>query len=195
LLLSIFSFQAVKNLPTGDSGMICFRDLTLDKKVRELAWLGITKDTFSRSSEGSYKWDYSVNSVGMKYHGNSVIASLGIVALNYLEADNIYRRKLANLYEECLGVNFEIIKHEPESARHLFQISVEDRESYISELASKNIFTGVHYKKNTAYSVYEPENLPLTDFYSDRVLSLPMHLHVTEDEVKVISDTLNSYKN
>jgi dTDP-4-amino-4,6-dideoxygalactose transaminase len=35
----------------------------------------------------------------------------------------------------------------------------------------------------------------LTDFYSDRVLSLPMHLHVTEDEVKVISDTLNSYKN
>ena len=193
--LSIFSFQAVKNLPTGDSGMICFRDLALDKKVRELAWLGITKDTFSRSSEGSYKWDYSVNSVGMKYHGNSVIASLGIVALNYLEADNIYRRKLANLYEECLGVNFEIIKHEPESARHLFQISVEDRESYISELASKNIFTGVHYKKNTAYSVYEPENLPLTDFYSDRVLSLPMHLHVTEDEVKVISDTLNSYKN
>jgi dTDP-4-amino-4,6-dideoxygalactose transaminase len=190
--LSIFSFQAVKNLPTADSGMICFLDAGLDKKARELSWLGITRDTFSRSSEGSYKWDYDVNSVGMKYHGNSIIASLGIVALKYLEEDNSYRRNLAMLYETYLGKKFQVIRHEPESARHLFQIVLNNRESYISMLASKSIFTGVHYKKNTAYKVYEDVSLPKTDFYSDRVLSLPLHMNISEVQVMRICDILNS---
>ena len=192
--VSIFSFQAVKNLPTADSGMICFQELELDKKVRELSWLGITKDTFSRSLEGSYKWDYDVKSVGMKYHGNSIIASLGIVALKHLEEDNIYRRNLASLYETYLDKRFQVIKHELGSARHLFQIVVENREEYISLLASRSIYTGVHYKKNTAYKVYESVYLPNTDFYSDRVLSLPLHMNLTEKNVKEICNILNSSK-
>ena len=192
--ISIFSFQAVKNLPTADSGMICFQEVELDKKVRELSWLGITKDTFSRSSQGTYKWDYDVNSLGMKYHGNSIIASLGIVALKYLEEDNIYRRKLASLYESHLDKRFQVIKHEPGSARHLFQIVVDKREDYISMLASMSVYTGVHYKKNTAYKVYESANLPKTDFYSDRVLSLPVHMNITEVQVKEVCNILNSSK-
>jgi dTDP-4-amino-4,6-dideoxygalactose transaminase len=33
--VSVFSFQAVKNLPTADSGMICFQDNKLDSEVRK----------------------------------------------------------------------------------------------------------------------------------------------------------------
>ena len=42
----IFSFQAVKNLPTADSGMICFKNSDYDSMARKLSWLGIDKDTF-----------------------------------------------------------------------------------------------------------------------------------------------------
>jgi dTDP-4-amino-4,6-dideoxygalactose transaminase len=45
--VSIFSFQAVKNLPTADSGMICFREARLDEDVRKWTWLGISKDTYA----------------------------------------------------------------------------------------------------------------------------------------------------
>ncbi len=95
---SVFSFQAVKNLPTADSGMICFNDKENDVKVRKLSWLGISKDTFSRSNKGSYKWDYTVNEVGYKYHGNSIMAAFGIVGLKYLDKDNEYRRQLVSQY-------------------------------------------------------------------------------------------------
>ena len=48
--VTIYSFQAVKNLPTGDSGMICFADESMDKECRMVSWMGINKDTYSRSS-------------------------------------------------------------------------------------------------------------------------------------------------
>ncbi len=43
--VSVFSFQSVKNLPTADSGMICFKNEDYDTLVRKLSWLGIDKDT------------------------------------------------------------------------------------------------------------------------------------------------------
>ena len=75
--VSIYSFQAVKNLPTADSGILCFRDEQMDEMARKIGWLGINKDTYSRSgSGGTYKWRYDVEFIGEKYHGNSVIAFL-----------------------------------------------------------------------------------------------------------------------
>jgi hypothetical protein len=39
-------FSGGQNLPTGDSGMICFAEAKLDSEVRKWTWLGIDKDTF-----------------------------------------------------------------------------------------------------------------------------------------------------
>ena len=75
--VSVFSFQAVKNLPTADSGMICFADPQLDTEARKWTWMGINKDTYARTaSQGSYKWYYDVEYEGFKYHGNSIMAAM-----------------------------------------------------------------------------------------------------------------------
>ena len=98
--VSIFSFQAVKNLPTADSGMICFADAALDEDVRKWSWMGINKDTYARTtSQGTYKWYYDVEHVGFKAHGNSIMAAMGLVAIKYVDQDNAYRRQLAEWYE------------------------------------------------------------------------------------------------
>jgi dTDP-4-amino-4,6-dideoxygalactose transaminase len=95
--VAVFSFQAVKNLPTADSGMICFADPELDAEVRKWTWLGINKDTFTRTaSRGAYKWYYDVEHVGFKYHGNSLMAGIGLVSLKYVDHDNAYRRQIAS---------------------------------------------------------------------------------------------------
>jgi hypothetical protein len=41
----------VKNLPTAVPGMICFKDKRYDEICRKMTWLGINKDTYSRSSD------------------------------------------------------------------------------------------------------------------------------------------------
>lgn len=195
--VSVFSFQAVKNLPTADSGMICFNDKKLDMKARKLSWLGISKDTFSRSTnEGNYKWKYDVESIGYKYHGNSIMASLALVGLKYLDQDNSYRRKLCDLYEEKLKniSSIKIVPTSPDciSSKHLFQIRVANRDEVLEYLYSKDIFPGVHYIDNTQYGVYGiSENIcPNARKASNEIISLPLHLELVDDDVNRIVDCL-----
>ena len=189
---SVFSFQAVKNLPTADSGMICFNNKDDDKKARELSWLGINKDTFTRSDKGTYKWDYNVNQVGYKYHGNSIMAALGIVGLKYLEEDNQFRRDLANRYIENLKGKVDFIKHDSDqTSRHIFQVVVDCREEMIDYLSTNNIFPGVHYRQNTDYELFDTKSkLPKSEYFSSRILSLPLHLELSLEDIDKGSKTL-----
>jgi len=189
--VSIFSYQAVKNLPTADSGMICFAEERLDKKAREMSWLGINKTTYDRSKKGDYKWNYKVDTIGYKYHGNSIMASLGLVGLKYLDKDNAYRRQLALWYIKYLNNKVTYIKHCSDlTSRHLFQILVEKREKVINYLAKKNIFLGVHYRDNMEYSVYKGNLLPNVQYYSKKLLSLPLHMELKEKDISNICSKL-----
>jgi dTDP-4-amino-4,6-dideoxygalactose transaminase len=189
----VYSFQAVKNMPTADSGMICFKEEKNDKFARELAWLGINKDTFSRStSKGEYKWKYDVPNVGFKYHGNSIMASMALVSIKYLDEDNAYRRKLSSYYknglkELILEDKIKLISFDDrcETSNHVFQIVIENRDDILTKLNEKNIFPGVHYMLNSEYKSYKEYtgNCPKSHYYGDRVLSLPVHLHMGKDEV------------
>ncbi|MHB9334756.1 DegT/DnrJ/EryC1/StrS family aminotransferase, partial [Fusobacterium polymorphum] len=122
--VAVYSYQAVKNLPTADSGMICFADGKYDEICRKLTWLGINKDTYARSGEkGTYKWKYEVEYLGYKDHGNSIMAAIGLVELKYLDEGNAYRRELVKYYNELLegNKNIKIIRapHENKPSFHI----------------------------------------------------------------------------
>ena len=145
--VSVFSFHAVKNLPTADSGMICFPDAESDAAARHWTWLGIDKDTFARTqSDSTYKWHYQVEHVGFKYHGNSIMAGIGLVSLQYLDADNAFRRQLAAWYDEGLagaaGIDRVPVAPECESARHLYQVMVDRRDEVMVGLNAAQIYPG-----------------------------------------------------
>ncbi len=190
----VYSFQAVKNLPTADSGMICFKNAEYDRIVREKTWLGINKDTYARTnSSGTYKWRYDVEYVGNKYHGNSIIASIGLVQLKYLDRDNAYRRQLAEWYTQGFAPYPDKIKlvemdEACESSRHLFQIIVDNRDEMMLALNQQEIYPGVHYVDNTEYRMYQYADgtCPKARYVSDHVISLPMHMKVAYEDVQTI---------
>jgi dTDP-4-amino-4,6-dideoxygalactose transaminase len=198
--VTVFSFQAVKNLPTADSGMVCFKNQNDDTQARKLSWLGISKDTFTRTvSQGAYKWMYDVEDVGFKYHGNSIMAAIGLVQLKYLDADNAYRQQLAKWYESTLGGHDHIrlipMAEGCESSRHLFQIRITNRDELILILNKHDIFPGVHYRDNTEYRMYKAFSglCPKAHAASNEILSLPMHMGVTRKDVHKISDIILEY--
>lgn len=198
-----YSFQAVKNLPTADSGMICFKRKDFDAIARKKTWLGINKDTYSRiNSSGNYKWRYDVEYVGHKYHGNSIMASIGLVQLKHLDKDNAYRRQIVNWYKEGLSKYSDKIKfiRNPEgceSAHHLFQIIVEDRDGLMEYLNQNDIFPGVHYIENTQYKMYDyaKGTCPNATYLSEHLLSLPLHLRLTYNDIQLIIDKIGEYLN
>jgi dTDP-4-amino-4,6-dideoxygalactose transaminase len=196
--VTVFSFHAVKNLPTADGGMVCFPDAASDAAARQWTWLGIDKDTYSRTtSDAAYKWYYDVVHVGFKYHGNSIMAGIGMVSLKYLDQDNTYRRQLAAWYDEGLqGCN--AIDHVPvapgcESSRHLYQVMVDRRDDVMVALNREQIYPGVHYRDNSVYAMYRDQPpCPAAHRASDRLISLPMHLGLDRDDVRRVCDALKS---
>ena len=197
----IYSFQAVKNLPTADSGMLCFKDGESDSIARKKGWLGINKDTFTRSTNtGNYKWRYNVEYIGDKYHGNSIMAAIALVQLKYLDRDNAYRRQLAKWYRERLSkfpkqIKLVSIPENCESSCHLFQILVADRDELILHLNRNGIAPGVHYVDNTNYPMYSYARgtCERAAYVSEHVLSLPMHMNLTYEDVQLICDEILKY--
>jgi dTDP-4-amino-4,6-dideoxygalactose transaminase len=191
--VAIFSFQAVKNLPTADSGMICFADPDLDADARKWTWLGINKDTFTRTASlGAYKWHYDVEHPGFKYHGNSLMAGVGLVSLKYLDQDNSFRRQIASWYEANLsntpGIEIIPVASGCESSRHLFQVMVDYRDEVMASLNTMNIFPGVHYRDNTLYRMFSnTQPCPNARQASTRLVSMPMHLRLSYNDVLRVS--------
>lgn len=194
----INSFQAVKNLPTGDSGMICFKDNKLDDKARKLSWMGINKDTYKRiNNKGNYKWEYDISDLGYKYNGNSIMASIGIAQLKYLDLDNAYRRQLYNWYKNNLKNYKKLIKlptipKNCESSCHLFLIQVKNRNKILSHLYKNEIYPGVHYKNNMEYDLYKKyeNHCPKVVKACNKIISLPMHLKLTKKDIDYICEKL-----
>lgn len=197
----VYSFQAVKNLPTADSGMVCFADEKCDEIVRKKTWLGINKDTYMRTnSGGTYKWRYDVEYVGNKYHGNSIMAAIGIVQLKHLDRDNAYRRQIAEWYTEGfkdLGDKIKLVyvPKNCESSRHLFQIIVDKRDEMMLALNQQEIYPGVHYVDNTEYRMYQyaEGTCPNARYISDHVISLPMHLRLSYEDVQFVIKVVKEF--
>lgn len=198
--VTVYSYQAVKNLPTADSGMICFRDSAYDQLCRKLTWLGINKDTYARTNEkGNYKWKYDVEYLGYKDHGNSIMAAIGLVQLKHLDRDNAYRRQLADWYTKGFASNPAVtvipVSPECEPSRHLFVIKVSNRDELMDKLNENEIFPGVHYTDNICYQMYSyaEGTCPRARDYSNSIISLPMHMNLTKADVDYVCDVVNKY--
>ncbi len=197
---TVYSFQAVKNLPTADSGMICFENQQNDEVCRKLTWLGISKDTYARTNEkGNYKWKYDVEYLGRKDHGNSIMASIGLVQLKYLDEGNAYRRELSAYYNTLFKDNKNVkpiaVNYPEECSYHIYEIEVDDRDGLMNALNEGEVYAGVHYRDNTEYSMYSYDHgkCPNAHRMSNRILTLPLHLQLTKEDIQYIANLVNKF--
>lgn len=199
--VAVYSYQAVKNLPTGDSGMICWADEEQDKLTRQIAWCGINKDTYARSNKGTYAWKYDVDYLGYKYNGNAIMGAIGLVQLKYMDEDNVRRREIVKMYNEGFAGNDKIkiipANHADECSYHLYELAVPDREALLNFLSERGINCGVHYRDNTEYSLYSyaQGTCPKAHEISQHLITMPLHMWLTDDEVKEIIQQVNEYFN
>ncbi|MCC6933916.1 MAG: DegT/DnrJ/EryC1/StrS family aminotransferase [Deltaproteobacteria bacterium] len=191
-----YSFHATKNLPIGTGGMFCTHDEELNILVKKLAWLGIDKDTWSRSSspQNTYAWEYNIEHIGYNYAGNALMAAIGLVGLKYLDEDNAYRRQLVETYRRRLADNFTFVPVPDNclSSRHLVCLLVKKRERLIEALQARGVNPGVHYKSCLEFGVFKDfiTPCPNAEIMSNEVMTLPLHLQLKEQDINYISDIL-----
>ena len=200
--LGCFSFHAVKNLATGDGGMITTNNEKIKEKLHRLRWCGITKDTFSRTKK-NYSWYYEVPEIGFKYHMNDITAAIGLVQLKKLEQNNEKRRRIVKQYNEVFSKTswIEVPKEEPntKSAMHNYVIKVKetkDRDNLIEYLAKKEISASVHYMPLHLHPIYRQykAKVPVAEKVWKRLVTLPLYPDMTEEETEKVIDAVKNFK-
>lgn len=201
--ITCFSFHAVKNLATGDGGMITTNNQKINDKLRRLRWMGINKSTHDRESTGEYLWDYSIDEGGYKYHMNDINASIGIVQLSKLEKMNNTRKMIADIYDNLLKesslLTIPFMLPNRVSSRHNYCVFLKkgvDRRNLMNYMAKEGISTGVHYKPLYLHKRYAPfwkKNTPITDKIWPQILLLPVHPGMTKQDALLVVKTINSF--
>lgn len=186
--IGCYSFHAVKNLATGEGGMVTTNDSEIRDHLMRLRWLGITKDTWSREAPGKgYSWAYDVPEVGYKYHLSDVAAVLGLVQLKKLDESNARRRALTLRYNAALAGTGDIqtpVQKEYQTlpAHHNYVIRTGRRDALNEHLKSLEISTGMHYIPNNFYQMYKNCAGPTPVAHAEwtKLLTLPLYPGLTD---------------
>jgi len=210
--VTCFSFQAVKNLPTGDGGMITTDRVDLVSVLHRLRWLGINKSTWDRTEEdimemergarryASYGWYYEVDELGYKYHMNDIAATIGLVQLQKLPQGNARRLALAGRYTEAFAqvdwLECPVEKDYTRSAWHNYVVRTPYRDELNIFLRERGVSTGVHYVPLHLQPYYRScrQRLPVAEQVWPRLLTLPLFPSMTEEQHKHVVKSVLSFE-
>jgi perosamine synthetase len=189
---TIYSFQAVKPITTGDGGMLVIRDAALKAKAERIRWFGI-----DRSNKQKGIWENDIWEVGYKYQMTDISAAMGLAGLHEFDQTLVHRQKLFEIYRNGLkGANgIRLIGSEFKDRTHsawLCTAIVGDRLAFMKYLRENKIESGqVHYR-NDRYSILggRRNDLPNMDAVEDNYIVLPLNSHMTEAQVEYICDVI-----
>ena len=194
-----FSFYAIKNMTTGEGGMLTTNDGGLANRVRILSLHGMSRDAWKRyTEEGS--WYYEVLEPGYKYNMTDIQAALGIHQLRRLDGFISRRREIASIYDDALSGLSEIILPARLPGRdhtfHLYPIRLVasrlrlNRSEVIGQLRTRNIGASVHFiplHRHPYYRQrygYRPQQFPVAEDIYAGLLSLPLYPKMTDRDAR-----------
>ena len=199
-----FSFYATKNLTTAEGGMLTGTPEFIEK-ARVVHLHGMSKDALKRYEKGG-SWKYEVVLPGFKYNMTDLQAALGLSQLAKLDRFQARRREVVQQYSKALGghtaFTVPVERPEVESSWHLYVLRLNldqltiDRDQFIDELKERNIGTSVHYISVHLHPFYAqkynfaPDSLPVTWDTYNRIISLPLNVRISDEEVAYVCDAL-----
>ncbi len=203
---TIFSFHPIKNITTGEGGMLCSDDPKLLDRIRRLKFHGLGADAFERETQGRSP-QAQVQEPGFKYNLTDIGAVLGLGQLARVDAFNRRRKELALAYRERLSGIDEILPladptYPMAHSWHLFVVRLDveragiSRNEFMERLKQRNIGTGIHFLAVHLQRYYRESMgtrrgmLPNTEWNSDRICSLPLFPDMTPEDVEDVVDAI-----
>ena len=188
--ISAYSCYPTKNLGgTGDSGMILCRSKEFAEKIKSLR---------------QYGWNEARESIipGFNSRLDELQAAILRVKLQHIADDNDKRRAIALRYNQAfqdLPIILPAFSENDLHAMHLYVIEYSRRNELMEYLRSHQIGASLHYPlavhQQAAYvnRIRGCENLPVTDQFYQRNLTLPMYPELSNDAVQYIISTVQNW--
>ena len=191
--LGVFSCYASKNLgAAGEGAIITTNNNQLYQSLKELRDLGSSQK-------------YQNRILGWNDRPHAIQCIILNEKLKYLDEWNSNRSYAAEQYNKQLKDLPIILPKEPEwsvvSVSHLYVIRTEQRDELQQFLNKKDIQTGIHYPIPIGeQELYKNDNLTTkgiinTMDWKDKLLSLPMHPFLTDDEINYVCTSIKEFYN
>ena len=202
--ISTFSFHPVKNMTTGEGGMITTNNKIYMKRIRSFRNHGISTDHRERAEQGS--WFYEMNDLGYNYRITDFQCALGISQLNKLPDWIDRRNKIAKIYNDALNLHdyIEPLKVDVNNvhAYHLYVVKIDfknliiDRSELFLKLRESGIGVNVHYIPVHLHPYYKKILMTKAGMFKhaedayEQIISLPIFPRMTDHEVEIVISTL-----
>jgi len=195
-----FSFQALKNLTTVDGGAIQVPTEAMYTKAVRLRWFGINRDTPSRKTNGTYDLEW----VGTSHNMSDLNAAIGLGQMEYFDHDMHRRGLMWDLYNNLLsnnkGITIPTTKDYAVHGMHAYTIRVNDpffRAKLIEHLRDNDVQSMIlyrpHYYYRRWYGGIEGWECSRTQEVYGRILTLPFHMWLTDDDIEYICRLINEF--
>ena len=208
-----FSFHAVKNLTTAEGGALTWKtipgisDDELYHMVQLFSLHGQSKDALAKTKLGA--WEYDIVGPWYKCNMTDIMAALGLVQMKRYPEMLLRRKAIIERYDKALkAAGIEVLNHYTDlhqSSGHLYitrvpNISTEQRQTIIEQMAEQGIATNVHYKPLPMMTAYKNMGFDILNYpnayaHFANEITLPLHTRLTDEEVEyIIENYINIVK-
>lgn len=187
-----FSYYPDKNLGAlGDGGGITTSTDSLASVIKKL-----------RNHGGEVRYQHEIPGFNSRLDPMQAIALE--LKLAYLDSWSAKRREVASMYEHHLhdigGIVLPRHRNDESHVFHLYIVRVDSevRDKLRKQLQKKGILTAVHYPKPVhrtaafSYLPYDEGTFPIAEKYAEEIISLPMNISVTEEQIGLIAQEIEA---
>lgn len=196
--LSAFSFHPVKQLTTGEGGMVTTNSKDFYTVINKFRNHAIDHPPSERQQLAEHS--YTICDLGWNYRITDIQAALGLNQLKRLDQWVAKRRQLANIYTAHFSEHPKITPlytHSEEAhSYHLYVVTVPDRDIVFAKMREHNIGVNVHYIPIHMHEYYQKTfkassgMCPVAENAYNHILSIPLYPSLSEDDQQYVIDSL-----
>ncbi len=202
--LGCFSFHDTKNITAGEGGMLVINNPDFFKRAEILWEKGTNRSEFFRVEVNKYGWV----DTGSSFLLSELNAALLYSQLEKMEVIQGRRIAIWNRYYNGLkplsengAFSLPFIPSYATNNAHMFYITTktsEDRTNLIAFLKNNGVHAVFHYLSLHKSQFAENHhmggmNLPMSDFYTEHLLRLPIFYSLMDDDVDIVIDLIKKF--
>jgi dTDP-4-amino-4,6-dideoxygalactose transaminase len=206
--LTAFSLHPVKNLTTGEGGVVTTADPALAEALASFRTHGVRRGGSSADPLRG-DWHYEVETLGFNYRITDFQCALGCSQLTRLGAGIERRNEIARRYDELLG-GIDGLRLPPRAGEgelhgyHLYVVRFTEgaprRRQIYEGLREAGIGTQLHYIPIPLHRLYDDlgygpgamARLPHAQAYYEQALSIPMFPGLTDADLQRVAGEIAS---
>jgi len=187
-----FSFQAVKQITTGDGGMLVCKD----EATKDRAILLRNHGNDKKAKRSPTTLGFDVLEAGWKYQMNDIAASIGLPQIDNLEdiikqARNnmdVYNKELAGVSNLVILTDYPLANSNP----WVYTVLVENRDAFVELMKENGIGCSVVHMRCDELSIFKEfkTDLPKLDYFYERMINIPVGWWLKEKDIKDICEII-----